>query len=81
MRPMEMNSISATITSVTSVSGTLRMIMETSTLTIVTTLVMSCVSDWDTIWRMVSMSLVYTLMMSPCACVSKYLIGRRCIFS
>ena len=80
MRPMEMRSISATITSVISVSGTLRMIMEVSTLTIVTTLEISCVRDWEIIWRRVSMSLVYTLMMSPWACVSKYLTGRRSIF-
>ena len=81
MRPMEMRSISATIVSVISVSGTFRKIMEASTLTIVTTLEISCVSDWEIIWRRVSMSLVYTLMISPWACVSKYLTGRRSIFS
>ena len=55
---IEMNSVSATIISVTSVSGTLRMIIEVSTLIIVTTLETSCVIDWEIIWRMVSMSLV-----------------------
>ena len=55
---METKSISATIISVSSVIGTLRMIMEVMTLTIVTALEMSWGIDWEIIWRMVSMSLV-----------------------
>ena len=39
-------------------SGTLRIIIEVTMLTIVTTLEMSCGMDWEIICRMVSMSLV-----------------------
>lgn len=60
-------------------SGTLSITIETTMLTIVMTLEISCGMDWEIIWRMVSISLVYTLMISPWACVSKYLIGRRSI--
>ena len=53
------------------ISGTLRMTIDVMMLAIVITLEMSCGIDWEIIWRMVSMSLVYTLITSPCLCVSK----------
>ena len=44
--------------SVTMSSGTFRMIIETTMLTMVTTLEISWGIDWEIIWRMVSISLV-----------------------
>ena len=36
-------------------------------------------SDWETICRKVSVSLVKWLMVSPCLCVSKYDTGKFCM--
>ena len=79
MRFMESVIVAATMNSVMISSGTLSITIETTMLTIMMTLEISCGMDWEIIWRMVSISLVYTLMISPWACVSKYLIGRRSI--
>ena len=72
---MVITSITTTMPSVRSVSGTLRIIMLTSTLTIVIALLNTCGILWLTICLIVSVSFVYTDMISPWACVSKYLIG------
>ena len=61
--------------SASTVSGILSKIMLTKTLTIVITLLISCGILWLIIWRSVSTSFVYMDIISPCACVSKYLIG------
>ena len=58
MRLTESVIVVATMNSVMISSGTLRMIIEITMLTIVTTLEMSCGMDWEIICRMVSMSLV-----------------------
>ena len=53
------------------VRGTLSSSMLTSTLTTVTTLEIIWGMDWLIIWRRVSTSLVYRLMMSPWEWLSK----------
>ena len=58
MRLTESVIVVATMNSVIISSGTLRIIIEVTMLTIVTTLEMSCGMDWEIICRMVSMSLV-----------------------
>ena len=58
MRLTESVIVVATMNSVMISSGTLRIIIEVTMLTIVTTLEMSCGMDWEIICRMVSMSLV-----------------------
>ena len=58
MRLTESAIVVATMNSVMISSGTLRIIIEVTMLTIVTTLEMSCGMDWEIICRMVSMSLV-----------------------
>ena len=58
MRLTESIIVVATMNSVMISSGTLRIIIEVTMLTIVTTLEMSCGMDWEIICRMVSMSLV-----------------------
>ena len=73
---LEQNSISATMSMVTMVSCQLSMHMLKNTDTMVMTLDTSCGMLWLSIWRRVSTSLVYTDMMSPWGCWSKYLMGR-----
>ena len=71
--------ITATITKATPVSGRL---METMLITIPTIIIMllrNCGMLWLIICLKVSTSLVYTDIISPCECVSKYLIGRDSI--
>ena len=58
MRLTESVIVVATMNSVMISSGTLRIIIEVTMLTIVTTLEMNCGMDWEIICRMVSMSLV-----------------------
>ena len=58
MRLTESVIVVATMNSVMISSGTLRIIIEVTMLTIVTTLEISCGMDWEIICRMVSMSLV-----------------------
>ena len=58
MRLTESVIVVATMNSVMISSGPLRIIIEVTMLTIVTTLEMSCGMDWEIICRMVSMSLV-----------------------
>ena len=73
---LEQNSIRATISMVTMVSCQLSRHMLKKTDTMVMTLETSCGMLWLSIWRRVSTSLVYTDMMSPWGCWSKYLMGR-----
>ena len=72
-------SMMATMIRVVTVSGTLKMIMLTRTLTIVIALFKNCGMLWLIICLSVSMSFVYLDMISPCGCVSKYLIGSASI--
>ena len=74
-------SITATISSVTSVNGISSTSIQANTLTTVMALLIICGMLWLIIWRRVSMSLVYMDMMSPWAWVSKYLMGKASIFS
>ena len=77
---LEQNIISATISMVTIVSCQLSMHMLKNTETMVMALDTSCGMLWLSIWRRVSTSLVYTDMMSPWGCWSKYLMGRLSIW-
>ena len=77
---MVTSSIIPTMTRVSTVSGTLSTTMETSTLTTVIALFSSCGMLWLIIWRRVSISLVYSDMISPWALRSKYLMGSVCIW-
>ena len=47
----------------------------------VSELLKSVGNDCPISWRVASVSLVYALIISPCACVSKNLIGSVCIFA
>ena len=60
-----------TMTKVTSASGQDRAIISAAVLTTVIKLLMSCGMDWEIIWRSVSVSLVYTDIISPWAWLSK----------
>ena len=73
---LEQNSIRATMHMVTTVSCQLIITMLAKTETMVMALETSCGMLWLSIWRRVSTSLVYTDMMSPWGCWSKYLMGR-----
>ena len=66
-----MSIIRPTISRFRMVRGTLSSSMLTSTLTTVTTLEIIWGMDWLIIWRRVSTSLVYRLMMSPWEWLSK----------
>ena len=61
------------------VSAGFRTIIVTSVAAMVITELMICGILWLSSCLNVSTSLVYTDMISPCACVSKYLIGRASI--
>ena len=69
-------SIRATMHRVTIVSCQLISTMLVRTETMVMALDVSCGMLWLSIWRRVSTSLVYTDMMSPWGCWSKYRMGR-----
>ena len=68
-----------TMTTDRMVSGTLRTIMLTKVMRNVIDELMICGTLWEMSCRMVSTSFVYTDMMSPWECVSKYLMGRDSI--
>ena len=65
---------------VSAVSGMFSMNIQTVVLIIVIALLKSCGIDWLIICLSVSVSFVYMDMISPCAWVSKYLIGSCSIF-
>ena len=73
------NSITAAVSMEITVSAGFRMIIVISVAAIVITELMICGMLWLNSCLRVSTSLVYTDIMSPCAWVSKYLIGRDSI--
>ncbi len=73
-------SIRATITSTSTVSGMLVPTMAMNTDTRVITVLNSWGMLWEISIRRVSVSLVYRLIISPWVWVSKYFIGRCCIW-